>query len=67
MVLFPWLFLILILALVAELLIVLPTAIRSLWAEHHIRLSRPSTRIVAALTLLELLLVLVWGLFLRQH
>ncbi|MBI4496432.1 MAG: hypothetical protein HY689_00820 [Chloroflexi bacterium] len=59
---FPWLFLILVLLLVAELSVLIPVALRGLVTERRVRLAQPSVRLLLALTLAELLIVLVWGL-----
>ena len=67
MVLFPWLLLILLLLLLAEVLIVSSGALRALAREHHLTFARPAMRLVIALTLLELAVVLVWGLVLRPR
>ena len=67
MLFFPWVFLVLVLTLVAELMAVLPGAVRSLLVEHRVYLHRPTARTVALLTLVELLIVLIWGLLLRPR
>lgn len=58
---FPWLFLILVLLLLAELLVLIPVALRGLLMEHRIRIAHPSARLLLALTAAQLLIVLVWG------
>jgi hypothetical protein len=62
-IIFPWLVLLLALALLAQLILVLPEASRSLYREHRIRAHRPTFRAILVLTLLELGLLLVWGIF----
>jgi hypothetical protein len=57
---FPLILALLILALVAQLLLVLPEAGRSLYREHRISARRPALRAVLVLTLIELVLVILW-------
>ncbi len=64
---FPWLVLILVLVLAAVVLIEATGALRALVAEHHLHLVRFSLRILAVVTFVELVVVLVWGLFLRPR
>jgi hypothetical protein len=67
MTLFPWLVLILVLVLVAELVLATPGALRSARAEHRLRLARPTLRALVIVTTVELALILVWGLVLRPR
>ena len=67
MVIFPWLILILLLALVAWLALTLAESCAGTIREHRLRLIRPALRLILVLTIAELLLVLAWGLFLRPR
>lgn len=67
MVAFPWLVGILILALLAELVLLGAESLTGSIRERRRRLVRPSRRAILALTIVEIVLVLVWGLFLRPH
>ena len=67
MTLFPWLVLILILVLVAELVLVTPGALRNARAEHRLRFARPTVQALIIVTAVEFALILVWGLFLRPR
>ncbi len=62
---FPWLTLILLLALVAALLSVVAGALDTLVKERRARVVRPPLRLLVVLTGIELLLVLLWGLVVR--
>jgi hypothetical protein len=67
MTVFPWLVLILVLLLVAELIMITPGALRGMVAERRLRVVRPTIRTVMILTAVELVIVLAWGLFLRPR
>ncbi|MDQ3937264.1 MAG: hypothetical protein M3253_01130 [Chloroflexota bacterium] len=60
---FPWLVLLLLMALVAELLIVGPRAIRLLLRGEPVQVRPASARAVLALIVLQLVLVVVWAVF----
>jgi hypothetical protein len=65
--LFPWIVLILVLVLLAGLVVDTPGALRGLVSERRLRFARPAVRAVVAVTLVELVIVLLWGLFLRPR
>lgn len=62
MIIFPWLITILLLVLIAELVLVVPQAGRSLYRDHRFSAKRPLVRTVIVLTAIQLLLVLAWAL-----
>ena len=64
---FPWLFTIVLLALIAWLVLSVCETCACTVRERRLRLTRPALRVILALTLVELGLVLAWGLFLRPR
>jgi hypothetical protein len=64
---FPWLVISLLLVVLAWLLLSVCGTCGCLVREHRMRLTRPALRLVLALTIVELALVLAWGLVLRPR
>ncbi len=64
---FPWLLTVLLLVLVAWLVLTVGETCACAVREHQLRLIRPTLRLILALTIVELALVLAWGLFLRPR
>jgi hypothetical protein len=64
---FPWLILILLLIVFAWLVLSVCGTCGGLVRERRFRLTRPALRMILALTLLEFVLVLAWGLVLRPR
>jgi hypothetical protein len=64
---FPWLFTILLLVLVAWLVLTVCETGACAVRERRLRLTRPTLRVILAVTIVELGLLLAWGLFLRPR
>jgi hypothetical protein len=64
---FPWLIVLLLMALIAELAIVGPRALRSIIRGEGIHVTPASARAVLLLVLLQLALVIGWLLFFRPR
>jgi hypothetical protein len=62
MFIFGWVVAVLVLILIAQLALVLPTMSRTFWREHRLAAQRPRWRAVLFLTVIELALVLAWGI-----
>jgi hypothetical protein len=60
---FPWIIGLLLLALIAELILVAPEVGRTFYRERRFSAHRPRMRAVAFLTVVELALVLAWALY----
>jgi hypothetical protein len=67
MVVFPWLVLVLVLVLVGAALLEASGALRALAREHRLHFVHLSVRALAVVALVELVIVLVWGIFLRPR
>ncbi len=63
---FPWLILLLLMALIAELIIVGPRAIRSLVRGEGLHFEPASLRALLALVVAQIVLVVVWAFLFRQ-
>ena len=63
---FPWLILLLLMALLAELVIVGPRAVRSIVRGEGVRVTPGSARAVLLLVVLQIVLVVAWLLFFRS-
>ena len=64
---FPWLITILLLVLLAWLLLSVCETCAYSVRERRLRLTQPTLRLILAVAVLELVLLLVWGLFLRPR
>lgn len=62
---FPWLIALLLMALVAELVVVGPRAVRSIVRGEGIRISPASARLLLVLVGLQITLVIGWAIFFR--
>lgn len=62
---FPWLILLLLMALLAELVIVGPRALRSIMRGEGVRVAPGSAKAVLLLVVLQIVLVVAWLLFFR--
>ena len=62
---FPLLLLLLLMALIAELIVVGPRVVRSVLRGEGLRISPASTRLLIVLVLVQLALVVTWFLLLR--
>ena len=60
--LFPWLILLLLMALVAELVVVGPRALRSVVRGEGFRVAPASARVLLVLVLIQITLVAIWAL-----
>ena len=64
---FPWLMTILLLLLVAWLVLSVCETCACSVRERRLRLTQPTLRLILAVALVELVLLLAWGLFLRPR
>ena len=64
---FPWVFTILLLILLAWLLLSACQTCAYSVRERRLRLTRPTLRLILAFAVLELVVLLAWGLFLRPR
>jgi hypothetical protein len=64
--LFPWLLVLLLMALIAELIIVGPRATRSLMRGEGMHFEPASLKMLLALVIVQIVLVVIWVLLLRQ-
>jgi hypothetical protein len=64
---FPWLIVLLLMALIAELLIVGPRAVRSLARGAGLHVEPASLRMLLVLVVAQIVLVVAWAIFFRQQ
>jgi hypothetical protein len=64
---FPWLIALLLMALIAELLIVGPRAVRSLMRGEGLHVEPASLRALLVLVVVQIVLVVAWAVYFRQQ
>ncbi|HWH23516.1 MAG TPA: hypothetical protein VNW68_01345 [Candidatus Limnocylindria bacterium] len=62
---FPWLIVLLLMALIAELVVVGPRAIRAIRRGEGVRIEPASARLLLALVVIQVVLVIGWALLVR--